>query len=85
MHYRFTCAPFGVKVMAGLFQMVMDKILACVPFSIAYIDDIIIFSNGLEEHIRHVNFVIALLTKFNLPVNVENHDLGKEKSSYLDS
>lgn len=82
-HYRFTCARFGVKIMAGLFQMVMDKILAYVPFALAYIDDIIIFSRNKEEHIRHVNFVIDLLTKFNLPIKLGKSRFGQRKVKLL--
>lgn len=70
-HFRFTCAPFGIKTMASQFQMVMDKILAEVAFAICYIDDIVVFSNNREQYIEHAKAVIDRLTEYSLPVRVD--------------
>eukprot|EP00171_Calliarthron_tuberculosum_P008611 IDg8611t1 len=52
-HYRFTCAPFGIKTMTAQFQMVMDKIFDEIPFVAVYVDDIVVFSKTRAEHIQH--------------------------------
>jgi uncharacterized protein (DUF2235 family) len=48
-------------------------------FTINYIDDIIVFSNSLEEHVEHARKVLARLNDFNLRVNFEKLDLRVEK------
>jgi len=48
VHYRFTCALFGIKAMTALFQRVMDKIFRDLPFVAVYVDDITVFVT--KEH-----------------------------------
>lgn len=84
LHYRFTCAPFGVGIMAALFQMGMDKILAGLPYAIAYIDDITIFSQNKKDHVQHVVTVINLLSKFKLPIKVGKSRFGQRKVRLLE-
>ena len=37
VHYRFACAPFGIKTMTALFQRVMDKIFEDLPYVPSYV------------------------------------------------
>lgn len=48
-----------------MFQMVMTRIFAPYlgAFLDIYLDDIIIYSNNLEEHVKHVKLVIDILKK----------------------
>ncbi len=80
-HYRFKCAPFGVKTMTAQFQRVMDKILGDLPFVAVYVDDITIFSESRSEHILHVAEVIRRLNKWNIPIRADKSRFG-QKSSY---
>ncbi len=57
--------------MAAQFQMVMDKPLTDMDFTICYIDDIVIFSADRKQHIEHVIAVINRLTEYNLPIRVQ--------------
>ena len=36
------------------FQELMNKVLKDLPFTIAYLDDIIIYSKTTEEHLGHL-------------------------------
>ena len=65
--YQFAGSPFGLRHLPGHFQRVMSSILG--EFSQFYIDDIIIFSRSIEEHIRHVLTILNVLTKFSLPIS----------------
>ncbi len=82
-HYRFTCAPFGIKTMTSQFQMVMDKIFAEIPFVAVYVDDIVVFSKNKAEHIVHVKAVIDRLTEFNLLIRVDKSRFGQTKVRLL--
>jgi len=57
--------PFGLTGAPGSFQAYINDIIReCLDrFAIAYMDDILIYSNSLQEHILHVcNILQKLLT-----------------------
>ena len=54
--YRFTRAPFGIKVCPAAFQLIMDTELqaaGCSDFTKVFIDDVLIHSNSVDEHLQH--------------------------------
>lgn len=64
--------PQGFKNSPGIFQLIMDRILAsqldkkcCV-----YLDDIIVFGKTEQEHDNNLNEVLKLLEAANLKVNI---------------
>ena len=52
--YRFNRLPFEIKVAPGIFQQIMDALLNCLDFVIAYLDDILIKSESQEKHVKEV-------------------------------
>ncbi|KAG1063714.1 hypothetical protein G6F41_010587 [Rhizopus arrhizus] len=69
--YIFKGCPFGLNHIASRYQRVINSILADVPYALAFVDDIIIFSKSYEEHIIHVQDVIKKLTNVNLILNID--------------
>jgi hypothetical protein len=63
-HWKFL--PFGLKNAPAEFQRVMDQVLKGLPFSRCYIDDVIIFSNTPEEHVKHLQQVFGRLQVWGL-------------------
>ena len=54
--------PFGLKNAPSEFQNMMNEIFnEYTRFSILYIDDVLIFSNSIEEHFKHLNFFQKLV------------------------
>ena len=49
--YEYIKVPFGLAQAPAYFQELMTGILKDFNFTIAYLEDIIIFSNTLEEHL----------------------------------
>ena len=49
--------PFGLKNAPPYFQRRMDEVLRNLPYCRCHIDDIIIWSRSLEEHLQHVETV----------------------------
>ena len=62
-HYKYTVMPFGLTNTPASFQQFINKVLGeyLDIFMITYLDDILIFSDMLEEHISHV---IKMLERF---------------------
>jgi len=58
-HWKFL--SFGLKKALTKFQHIMDQVLKGLPFSWYYIDDVIIFSNTLEEYTQHLQQVFEKL------------------------
>jgi hypothetical protein len=69
--YVFVGAPFGLCCMPGNFSRVMAKVIKGMPFVQAFLDDLVVASNSVEEHIEHLNILINRLTEVNLLLNPE--------------
>ena len=74
--YRFTVMPFGLKNAPAVFQSIMDDVLRdCATFAVVYIDDILIFSDSMEEHLNHITEVMKSLKKAGLKVKAKLREL----------
>lgn len=71
IQYVFEGCPFGLKTLTSIFQRVISELFSDFEFVIAYVDDILVFSNTVEEHIEHLNKVIVRLSEANLTLNAE--------------
>ena len=52
--WEWLVVPFGLKNAPPYFQRRMDEVLRGLPFVRCYIDDIVVWSNNLEEHLQHL-------------------------------
>lgn len=80
-HFEFTRMPFGLKNAPATFQRIMDDVLRGLvnTFCLVYLDDIIIFSPSLKEHINHLKLVFNRLQQHNLKLQLDKcHFLRKE-------
>ena len=55
-NYDWNVMPFDLKNAHSKFQNIMNDIFnPYTNFSIVYIDDVIIFSNSIKHHFKHLN------------------------------
>jgi transposase InsO family protein len=61
--FEFLAMPFGLTNAPATFQAMMNKALSpyLTEFCVVYLDDILIFSNSLEEHCEHLEKVLSVL------------------------
>ena len=58
-HYECNVMPFGLKKALSEFPNIMNDIFNdYTKFSIVYIDNVLIFSNSMEEHFQHLKLFI---------------------------
>ena len=61
----------------------MNKVLKGLPFAIAYLDDIIIFSETPEHHLAHIRVVLKRLQAANLRMKRSKCSFFKKELHYL--
>ena len=69
--YQFVGVPFGFKHIPGTFQRAISNMLKELPFVVVYIDDIIISSHSVEEHLDHIKQALDKLNEKNLKINLD--------------
>ena len=52
--WEFKRCPFGLTQAPAYFQMLVNKVLEGLEFTFGYLDDILVFSRNMEEHLQHV-------------------------------
>ena len=49
--------PFGLTQAPAYFQMLVNKVLEGLDFTFGYLDDVLVFSKNMEEHLQHVRIL----------------------------
>src|SRR6185437_3888239 len=83
--YEYLFMAQGLCNAPSTFQRIMDKVLGpCkYEFAFAYLDDIIIFSETWEEHVKHVSAVLERLQQFNLSVSLSKCKFAQHQVKFL--
>ncbi|GBG64090.1 hypothetical protein CBR_g40539 [Chara braunii] len=83
--YEFVVMPFGLCNAPGTFQHAMNRIFHDYldKFVIMYLNDILIFSKTVEEHVAHLDKVISLLRQHKFKINGEKCEFGRTRVLYL--
>ena len=81
--YQYKVMPFGMKNSQATFQRLMNICLKDLEGVEVYVDDIVIFSDTWEEHLKRLEQVLFRLKEANLTVNLSKSDFVKAKVVYL--
>ena len=87
--YEFFVMPFGLTNAPAVFQRLMQKVLAglnpdCGPdFVAVYIDDVLVFSRTLEEHMTHVQRVLERIKQAGLKLKPSKCFFARREVEYL--
>src|SRR6266542_3423433 len=78
--------PFGLKGAPATFQRLITKVLGLYlyEFVMFYLDDIIIFSQTMDEHFQHMRKVLKALRQAGLKLKLEKCEFAKKQLKYLD-
>ncbi len=84
-HYEYLVMPFGLANSPSVFQSFMNDFFCDMldRWVILYIDDILIYSNILEEHIRYVRSVLKRLMQYQLYAKAEKCEFHQTITSFL--
>ncbi len=78
--YQFNVMPFGLCTAPAIFQELMSEVLQGLSgFTTAYLDDILIYSETLEEHLTHIQQVFDRLRSHQLRQKLKKCSFLKAK------
>ena len=84
--YEYIRMPFGLKNAPATFQRFMNMMLSTGglrTFVMAYLDDLVVFSRNVEEHIGHVRQTLAVLSRHGVKLKLTKCQFGMKKIKYL--
>ena len=81
--YEHLKVPFGFAQAPAYFQNLMNRVLHGLYFAISYLDDIIIFSETPEEHLKHIRTVLKRIQTANLKMKMSKCSFFKKELHYL--
>jgi len=84
-HYEFLRMPFGLKNAPATFQRMVNNVLKDYigKICLVYLDDIIIFSTSIEEHIVYIKKIFEKLREANLKVQIAKCKFLAKETEFL--
>ena len=74
--WEFKRCPFGLTQAPAYFQLLVSKVIEGIPFAFGYLDDILVFSANIKEHLEHIRILFQRFREVDLK-------LSKRKCSFL--
>ena len=82
--FEFNVMPFGLTTAPAVFQELMARVLEGLDkFTVAYLDDILIYSATLEGHLAHIQQVFDRLREHSLRLKLKKCSFLKSETNYL--
>ena len=81
--WEFKRCPFGLTQAPAYFQMLVNKVLEGLNFTFGYLDDILVFSKNMEEHLQHVRILFERLHQADLKLTKRKCNFLKAHVQYL--
>ena len=84
-HFQFTVLPQGVTNGPPAFQRIVSQILGPTrwQYSLAYHDDVIIYSRNFDQHLVHLDDVLSRLDEANFRLNADKCQIARTSIDYL--
>ena len=83
--FEFLVMPFGLTNALATFFTLMQQVLADFidKFVVVYLDDIVVYSNDVKDHVGHLRLVLQALRENSLYVKKEKCSFGMNEVSFL--
>ena len=83
--FMYAKMPFGIMSARETFQRAMDIAFADEKdkFIVIYLDDITVFSNSDDQHLKHIRRVFQKSRKFGISLNPKNSNFGMQEGKLI--
>ena len=83
--FEFLVMPFGLTNAPATFCTLMNEVFHeyLDKFVVVYLDDIVVFSSSLEEHVQHLKLVFQKLKENQLYAKLEKCSFAQERIKFL--
>ena len=83
--YQFEVLPMGLMNAPPSFQRVMNNILGYKrwDYILVYLDDILIFSDSFDAHMKHLQEIFNVLSEHHFTLNPDKCSLAKQSIDFL--
>uniref|UniRef100_A0A914WIF7 RNA-directed DNA polymerase n=1 Tax=Plectus sambesii TaxID=2011161 RepID=A0A914WIF7_9BILA len=81
--YRFNRLPFGVKSAPGIFQQIVNAMLADVKGATAYLDDVIVVGKDIADHRKNLRETFRRIADYGFRVQLDKCSFFKHEIKYL--
>ena len=82
--FQWNILPFGIGIGVQTFSFVINKAIGqCSDFAANYLDDIIVFSRTVENHIDHLERGFTMLQRADLKIKASKCEFFKSHVCYL--
>lgn len=84
-HFEYQVMPFGLTNAPATLQAYMNNVLRehLDKYCVVYMDDILVYSRTLEEHVEHVRKILRALKKHNLRLKPAKCEFNKTKVEFV--
>ena len=84
-HFQFRVMPFGLTNAPATFQCLMNSIFApqIRKFVLVFVDDILVYSRTLSDHVHHLITVFETLKRHHLFVKRSKCSFAQQSMEYL--
>ncbi len=81
--WEWLVMPFGLKNARVFFQRIMDQVFEGVDFLKCYIDDVLMHSKGLLQHLAHLEELFKRLHEVNMKIHPKKCEFVVTSVVYL--
>ena len=81
--FKFEVMPFGLMNAPSTFQRMVDLIFRNYSFFRVYLDDVVVFSADLKEHVEHLGDIFSTIAKHGLRRKVSKCSFAHSKIKLL--
>ena len=81
--FQYKVMPFGMKNSPPTFQRLINQLIAGIEGIGAYIDDVIVYSDSWDDHLRIIRTFFERLTEYTLTVNLVKSEFGHGTLTFL--
>jgi hypothetical protein len=83
--YEYLVMPFGLTNAPASFQRWMNEVLSdyLYIFCIAYLDDILIYSDDIERHRKHIKIILKRVEEVGLTLKASKCEFHTDRTEYL--